>query len=242
MYLAYLDDSDTRNKGLEWQVICAVLIPANSFLAMEFMSAITSDDLMPEDRREQFEEFHAAELYGGYGVFEGIDQEARFKAISSLLSGLVSFDFKVAYGAVNLKRLSAGYYGSANPQDVAFRRCVLGVAAWFQSQVFKELEEKRYNGDSTALFIMDEGDSKNRSTLQKTFRLLRGKLRFSESTESTLPFAHDDMYFGDSKYSIGIQIADLCAYFIARHLAGDSEIEHFYKLIDPQIISAEFGE
>jgi hypothetical protein len=58
---------------------------------------------------------------------------------------------------------------------------------------------------------------------------------------SSLPFVHDDMYFGDSKFSIGIQIADLCSYFIAGHLEGDSEKEHFYKLIDPQIISAASG-
>lgn len=197
---------------------------------------------MPEDRRDKFVEFHAAELFGGYGIFEGIDQSVRLKAITSLLSGLTSFDFKVAYGAVNLKRLSLGYYGSANPQDVAFRRCVLGVAEWFQAAVFKELEEKRYKGDNTALFIMDEGDAKNRATLQKTFRSLRGKSRLSGSSESNLPFAHDDMYFGDSKYSIGIQTADLCAYFIARHLAGDLEIEHFYKMIEPQIISAASEE
>jgi hypothetical protein len=50
------------------------------------------------------------------------------------------------------------------------------------------------------------------------------------------------MYFGDSKYSIGIQIADLCSYFIARRLAGDSETEHFYKMIEPQIISAVDAE
>jgi hypothetical protein len=106
VYLAYLDDSDTRSKGLEWQVISAVLIPADAYLAMEFMSASFIEELMPEDRRDRFEEFHACELYGDYGVFEGIDQDARFGAIRSLLSTVVTFDFKVAYGAVNLKLLS----------------------------------------------------------------------------------------------------------------------------------------
>lgn len=238
MYLAYLDDSDTRNKDLEWQLISAVLVPADSFLVMEFMSAFTIEELMPEDRRDKFVEFHAAELYGGYGAFEGIDQDARFKAIHDLLSGLSPNGFKVAYGAVNLNRLSLSHFGSANPQDVAFRRCVLGVSDWFQKQVMKDLDEGKYKGDNTALFIMDEGDSKNRATLQKTFRSLRGKFRFSTTVGGILPFAHDDMYFGDSRYSIGIQIADLCSYFIARHLAGESEIEHFYKIIEPEIISA----
>lgn len=47
---------------------------------------------------------------------------------------------------------------------------------------------------------------------------------------------HDDMYFSDSRYSIGVQLADLCAYFIARHLNGDSETEGFYKMIQPHIV------
>jgi hypothetical protein len=46
----------------------------------------------------------------------------------------------------------------------------------------------------------------------------------------------DDMYFGDSQYSIGIQLADLCSYFIARHLDGDAEIKGFYEMIDPHIV------
>jgi Protein of unknown function (DUF3800) len=89
---------------------------------------------------------------------------------------------------------------------------------------------------------MDDGDKKNSGTVQKSFRSMRGRFRFSGVGGSSLPFVHDDMYFGDSKYSIGIQVADLCSYFIARHLAGDSEIEHFYKLIEPQIVSAVPGE
>jgi hypothetical protein len=62
VYLAYLDDSDTRDKAQEWQVITAVLVPAESFFSMELMSAVTVEDLMPEDRRAEFEEFHASQL------------------------------------------------------------------------------------------------------------------------------------------------------------------------------------
>jgi hypothetical protein len=46
------------------------------------------------------------------------------------------------------------------------------------------------------------------------------------------------MYFGDSRHSLGIQLADLCSYFIARHLDGDVEIRGFYDLISPHIVSA----
>jgi hypothetical protein len=88
VYIGYLDDSDTKNKSQEWQVISAVLVPANSFSILEFMSAVTVEDLMPEDRVDEFEEFHASQLYGGYPPFEGIDQQVRLNAIRSLLGQL----------------------------------------------------------------------------------------------------------------------------------------------------------
>src|SRR5215467_5208862 len=49
------------------------------------------------------------------------------------------------------------------------------------------------------------------------------------------PNFHDDMYFGDSRYSMGIQLADLCAYFIGRHLEGDTETKPFYDMVSPHI-------
>lgn len=240
VYLAYMDDSGLRRKDLGWQVISAVLIPADSFLALEFVSATAIEDLMPEDRRDRFEEFHASELYRGRNAFEGIDQEIRFGAIKSLLSILGKRDFKVAYGAVNLRDLEKSHFGSANPEDVAFRRCVLGVGGWISDRVRDEVEQNRDGKENTTLFIMDQGNKQDTATLQNSFRSLRSRFRLS-NRPSSLPFVHDDMYFGDSKFSIGIQIADLCSYFIAGHLEGDSEKEHFYKLIDPQIISAASG-
>lgn len=237
MYLAYLDDSGLKSRDLRWQVISAVLIPADSFLALEFISATTIEDLMPEDKRSGFEEFHASELYQGRNAFEGIDQELRFGAIENLLSSLGKRDFKVAYGAIDLRKLEKSHFGSANPQDVAFRRCVLGVGEWISNRVQEEVEQNRDGRENATLFIMDSGNSRETATLQNSFRSLRSRFRLS-SGPSSLPFVHDDMYFGDSKFSIGIQIADLCSYFIAGHLSGDSKKEHFYKMIEPQIISA----
>lgn len=53
-----------------------------------------------------------------------------------------------------------------------------------------------------------------------------------------------EIYFGDSKSSIGLQIADICVYFISRHLAGKKDSEGFYNLIrdrlfQPKLYPAE---
>jgi hypothetical protein len=231
--LSYLDDSAQA----EWQVICAVLIPADQFVVAELMSALTIENLIPEDRVEKFVEFHAAELYFGHGAFEGLDQAHRSAAVANLLQSLSACDARVAYGAVNLKAHRKGQFGSAMPQDVAFRRCVLGVGQWLLDQIGGNAADE---GKFSALFIMDEAANSDKPTqaqLQKSYRQMRARYRFSEPDESILPF-HDDMYFGDSRYSLGIQLADLCGYFIARHLAGEAESEGFYRTIERYIISA----
>lgn len=236
MYVGYLDDSEQRG----WQVIGAVLIPADSFFVAEFVSALAIEELMPEERRHEFQEFHASELYNGEGVFKGIEQKTRFAAITNLLVCLNSCNAKVAYGSVDLNYLRRGPYHSANSRDVAFRRCILGAGDWLSGRCIAEMQEGRYGIEYAALFIMDEAAQSDKETqriLQKSFRGIRGRLRFSGEQSGQLAFVHDDMYFGDSRYSIGIQIADLCSYFIAKHLCGDTESKGFYEMIEPYIVS-----
>lgn len=237
VYLAYLDDSAQRN----WQVIGAVLIPDESFFVVELLSALEIENLMPRERQHEFQEFHASELYCGEGIFAGIDQKIRFNAITNLLQCVDTCKAKVAYGSVDLDRLRKSSYHSANPRDVAFRRCVLGIEQWMYQSVLTEMAEKGTSGSNyTTLFIMDEaakGDKETKSLLQRSFHSLRPSFRVSGEEDTRLTFVHDDMYFGDSRYSIGIQIADLCSYFIAKHLYGDSVSEGFYKMIEPHIIS-----
>ena len=87
------------------------------------------------------------------------------------------------------------------------------------------------------LVVVDECDKKIKDTLHRSFRSLRPQRRANDDSPYTV--FHDDMYFGDSRYSIGIQLADLCSYFIGRHLAGDEEIAPFYEMIQPHIVFSE---
>lgn len=238
VYLAYIDDSDTRAKQQKWQVLSAVLIPDSSFPNLEMASSDVIHRLMGDERFEEFTEFHACELYGGYGVFEGIEQSKRFGAIEEVLGVLPAIKAKVAYGAVDLEGLQQQPYASASPLDMAFRMCAEGIEMFLVRNLADVAQGKEPQGSSAAIFIADEFDKGVKATLQKSFRSLRQRLSFSETEFSKLPLVHDDMYFGDSRYSIGIQMADLCSYFIARHLAGDAVIDPYFRLIEPLIISA----
>ncbi len=243
VYLAYLDDSDTKAKSDPWKVICAVIIEADVFGSLETLSSFAIEDLMPEERRKDFQEFHACELYRGHEQFEGIDQEKRLKTLEYLLSLVEALGLKIAYGAVNVNSLRSRHYGSANPLDVAFRMCVSGIADRLESMAVQVIANGGQGLDSNyALLIADDCDKGDKATLLASFRSLRKRLRGPEFDSGTLRYLHDDMYFGDSRYSIGIQIADSCAYFIARHLSEDKETEHFYKMIEPHIVSGKREE
>ncbi len=85
VHLAYLDDSDTKSKSAKWQVMSGVIIEDNYFKVVELAVGTVPALLVSADKLSAFEEFHACELYGGYGVFEGIDQATRFEAIRRLL-------------------------------------------------------------------------------------------------------------------------------------------------------------
>lgn len=248
MYLAYLDDSDTKAKKRKWQVMTAIIIKDEAFKMAGVGMSAASEALMGEENLEKFEEFHACELYGGHGAFQGIEQERRFGAIRYLLGMLTKMDLTVVYGAVDMDALRKDIYGSADPVDVCFRQCFAGIESWadalVQSRVRAELGNDAANYDmnkmtpilldgmikSLVILIVDECDGKTKNTLQQSFRNLRPR-----SQPSLSSCFHDDIYFGDSRYSIGIQLADLCSYFIARHLQGDVEIEGFYQMIEPRI-------
>jgi hypothetical protein len=95
--------------------------------------------------------------------------------------------------------------------------------------------------NDTYLCIADE-NKKNREVkekLLKTYRALRARHPFIPPHENRLWHAHDHMFFADSTDCLGIQLADLCAYFVRRHLAGDSVTEHYYKRLADNIICAK---
>ena len=88
-----------------------------------------------------------------------------------------------------------------------------------------------------ALFIADDSNSQTKNLLRQSFRKLRHQCRPPEFTFGALTSVHDDMYFGDSRDSIGIQLADLCGYFIAKHLEGDNPLaDGYYQIIKEHVV------
>jgi hypothetical protein len=47
---------------------------------------------------------------------------------------------------------------------------------------------------------------------------------------------HDDMYFGDSSLSVGLQLADVVSFVVLRHLQGKEDTEFLFKQIERNIV------
>jgi len=234
VYLVYLDDSETKQKDRKFQVMSAVIIKDEHFIDVELAMGLDLGNLLPQEMMNQFEEFHASELYGGYGVFEGIEEWSRFTAMRNLLGMVSDLEFPVVYGAVDQNLLSQQLYASASPIDIAFRLCVEGIEDWIVKHPPSTSEPNSLS--DFALLIVDDCDKNTKATMRQTFRCLRGKIRPPNFEPGKLGHVHDDLYFGDSKDSVGIQLADVCSYVIAKHLIGDESIAEFYQIIEKQIV------
>ncbi len=165
MHLAYLDDSDTKQKPRKLQVMSGVIVEDKKFKMVEIGMRSIRDVLVPPERIDQFEEFHASELYGGYGVFEGIDQKQRFEAIRRLLSLIEYADMAVVYGAVDIAKAKEQIYGSADVLDMAFRMCAQQIYEWAKQRIIgaEELDEDTIVSNwlqELVILIVDECDKK----------------------------------------------------------------------------------
>ena len=82
------------------------------------------------------------------------------------------------------------------------------------------------------MFIFDDTkDAKLKNRLITTFGQLRKRVRPQCWNDNTLWHIHDDMYFGDSKSSIGIQLADICTYFTSRNIRHLTDPDKFFDVI-----------
>jgi hypothetical protein len=139
---------------------------------------------------------------------------------------------------VNLKALKGGLHRTASQLDIAFRLCALGVEKWLADEELRTANECP-NPDPMGvlgLMICDAGGKTNHH-VGAAFRSMRRRSR--EGSTGELLHLHDDMYFGDSKYCTGIQLADVCTYVVLRHLLHKSDTEYLYDRISPLIQSCK---
>ena len=135
----------------------------------------------------------------------------------------------IIYGAVDKQRLHGTENAPPHPLAAAFEAWAPGAQKWFRENAPKDI----------GLIISDDtGDKRAKTGVRKAFRQCRKRLRVGSTWDvdrGLLDNFMDDIYFGDSADSIGIQMADVCGFFICRHLCRREDSEHLYKMIENNI-------
>ncbi len=111
------------------------------------------------------------------------------------------------------------------------------------SQDHKETVKVDYK-DQYVLIADETNNQELKKGFRNSYRLLRAVRPYLRNAQNRLWHAHDAMYFGDSKESVGIQLADLCAYFVQRRLSrtniqNKDEGDLFYDMFAEQVTCAK---
>jgi Protein of unknown function (DUF3800) len=244
VHLAYLDETGTHDHS-PIVMFGALIVPVGSFGYLSGLHSAAIQQILPVDAIETFTEFHACELYQGAGAFEKIEESKRIGAIQVLLAAVRLQELPFIYAAVDRKKFASSPFSTMNPLHTAFHMCLLGIEDWATAHHpgYPETlgqKVKRLDWSDTYLCILDDCTEKQRKEqLRKTYRTLRRKHPFVLPSENRLWHAHDDMFFADSKDCLGIQIADLCNYFVRRRLEGSTDGHQFYDMLAEQITCAK---
>jgi hypothetical protein len=233
MFLGYVDDSGSSGKAdtsvsAPYQLIGGPVLDGDDYTGYEYVLNSHVEQLVPESQWENFE-FHACEMFTASGVFAEIGVTKCHELMQNALELVRDCKFPIIYGAVNRDSLDQELYRTADPIDIAFRLYLKSLESWFKSQGVPK------NG----LLIVDNSRSHVRKSITEVFYRHRRR-GVGKSNEGSFPHALnnyllDDIYFGDSKNSMGIQLADICVCFISGHLRGKAEAEGFYKIIEKSI-------
>ena len=240
MHLIYMDESSRESR---YQIVAATIIEDTTFYVAESYLRFVVEQYVPEELWDDFE-FHAADLYHGNHPFEKIGRETALELFSRCASIVESErnPITIVYGAVDTRHLRAGIHATSSPPDVAFRLCIPEIERWFVEKA----------PDDIGIIIADDTTNQNhKKHMQASFRAHRckikvkvshmedGSLKEIEDDRGKLAHLHDDMYFGNSRDSIGIQLADIYCWMILRHLEGKEDTEFLYKRIERGIFSAK---
>jgi hypothetical protein len=227
----YIDEagSSPQEPVFTW---AAIVVKDRQWLKIEKLALDIIDTMVPRELRDNFE-FHACDLFTGAGVWDrwrhATGKALRFAILESFLRLIRRYRLPIVECSWNKN----GQYGrdiSKLRQGLAFAVCVDWVERWF-------VNHARY--DVGMLIADDQGDPKDEPIFNQEIRRARTVSRLSR--KPALRHIVDTIHFAGSHESIGLQLADACAFFIKRHRAAkpNDEAERFYQLLRPYIYRAK---
>jgi hypothetical protein len=189
--------------------------------------------------------------FKGAKLFRDLRNGRKRAAADAILRGVLSIPtryrvpiFYAAIDRVGYERSPLRQDEASKPYDIALVFCLRSVHTFVYTLLPKE----------RVLWIADKSGGYEHVSQQA--REFIGRLaqnapdELNSGVKEMKPHASfvDTVYFGDSKQSAALQLADVCCSVINLHLQNDPHAEPYYELIRPQILAnivpiffSEFG-
>lgn len=240
MYLSYVDDSGSTGNNLDddqsqFQVIGGPIIDEQVYPPIESVLAGNIEGLVPQEQWQTFE-FHAYHLFHAHKPFDVLGQEKCWKLLAGALDCVRELKLPVLYGAVDKANLKSKIFRTAKPVDMAFQLYLQALEEWFEA-IYDPAKQVNHASWPHSIIIADDSRKDVRSDMERAFRDTIKKSKAGQWPRGLGLNVFDDLYFGNSKNSTGLQLADMCVYVIARNLANKPDAKGFYDIISSQVFN-----
>jgi hypothetical protein len=234
--IVYFDEAGTSDARTEpFLVVAAVIIRDKHWLAIERAARDVVNRLVPPQMHDDFE-FHACDLFtGNTKGFQrnARDKEVRFEILKSFLTIVRDFKLPIIYVVHDKQEFPLKDWQMVTMhREIGREICAGYVESWIR---------RRTRGRDVAMLISDvvHSDDKREEKLIKRYLMRYRKWPMFVTHGPVLEHVVDTIHFADSKESIGLQIADACAYFIKRHYMNesDSDSEPLYQIIAKNVFA-----
>jgi len=221
--LIYFDEAGTGSIAREpITTVAAVIVHGDREMPLINARSRELRNLLPEQSRNDFE-FKADKMFRK--IRKGGNESLYAKLATGFLEMMRELDLRIE--ALAIDRASFNERGVV-PQDFAFVSVAAGIAQWLH----------QLNPPEGALVIADPSRSQDRwQSVIESIR--RSGLKISDGQSSRAqeipPLDHlvETIYFGQSRASVGIQMADYANFFFKMHMMRRAEAEPWYKIISP---------
>ena len=251
MYIGFVDDSgstgsNTKDAQCPYQIVGGPIIESKLYTNLRTQLASIYADAIgfgPDSTDSDWidAEFHANKMFHAKEEpYASIGQEGCWRFLQGALTLLAENQIPIIYGRIDKRSFhGTSLEDAVNPMQICCNLYFQSLTKWW----VREDSPRTGWWDEPALLIADAShdDKKSafRSCLQGAFKTCLKHLSARQDCLLSPSLSlFDDIYFGDSKQSVGLQLADIAMFFIHRRVNNNPDAEGFYNIIKPVLIEA----
>jgi hypothetical protein len=211
--IVYFDEAGTGSEAI--LTVASVIVHADKQMPIINADVRELRERLDARKRRAFE-FKADKMFAHYRKF-GKDS-LYGDLMREFLRVMKNNEIVIVPFAVNRAGFNANNVGSLSDLDFAFASCAIDTSSWLKDNASNE----------GALFIADP--SRIDATMYTVIKDLRDGIPNIDipPVDSIV----DTIFFGASKRSTGIQMADYANFFLKMHCLKDSRAEPFFQIIE----------